>query len=120
MALAPRRHGNQDGVTQDGSTTHHSNIVSDSQPVVTAPSSKQEWRIFVSLSYIIMTYLACWSPFHIIFDIIYYDENAVTMEWYTFASWCCYINSAVNPILYAAGSKDFRLAMKKVFCCACK
>ena len=88
----------------------------------TAKSSDRsgEWSIFLSLSYVILTYLVLWSPFHVVFDILLIDENAVSFNWYTLASLSCYTNSAINPFLYAAGSKEFRAAFKKVLCCQCK
>ena len=92
------------------------------EPEPTAPKNEgtkisnldKEKKIFISLSYIIIAYLLCWSPFHIVFDILYFDENAVSFEWYSFATLCCYLNSTLNPFLYACASKDFRTAFKNI------
>ena len=74
---------------------------------------EKERRIFTSLSYIIVTYLLCWSPFHIIFDILYVDENGVSYDWYSFASLRCYMNSTLNPLLYACVVKRIQISLQK-------
>lgn len=93
-------------------------VPAKANPQAAAPkkhdSMAKERKIFISLSYIIIAYLVCWSPFHIVFDVLFFDPNAVSFEWYTFASWMCYINSMLNPILYAASSDVFRGAFKAI------
>ncbi len=96
-----------------------SNPVSSAPSVKTAKSSSdsKEMKIFLSLSYIIIAYLICWSPFHFCFDALYFDENSVSYDWYSFATLCCYFNSTLNPILYACASKEFRTAFKNILLC---
>ncbi len=77
-------------------------------------SADKERKIFLSLSYIIIAYLICWSPFHFCFDALYFDENSVSYDWYSFATLCCYFNSTLNPLLYACASKDFRTAFRDI------
>ena len=79
--------------------------------------SRREKKIFLSLTYIVLAYLICWSPFHLIFDVLYFNRNAVTCHWYTFASLMCYLNSAINPILYASANRDFRNTFRRIVSC---
>ena len=78
---------------------------------------EKEKRIFVTLSYIIISYLVCWVPFHIVFDISAVDPTLVPESIYTITFWMTYLNSTLNPFLYAFGSVDFRRAFKRVVLC---
>ncbi len=94
----------------------HLPTLTNVKPLISkATTAEKNKRIFICLSYIIIAYIICWSPFHIVFDVLFFNKNAVTFECYTFASWCCYFNSTLNPFLYAAANKEFRLAFRKVF-----
>lgn len=108
--------------TQDGrSAAQKEKKVAKPEPKASKPKTDQsqskERKIFISLSYIIIAYLICWSPFHIVFDVLFFNPNAVSFTWYSFASLCCYINSCLNPILYAASNNDFRQAFKNILLC---
>ncbi|KAK2188175.1 hypothetical protein NP493_142g03003 [Ridgeia piscesae] len=74
----------------------------------------QERKAFVTLTYIIFSYLACWVPFHFVFDISAIDPARVPEVIYTITFWLTYFNSTVNPFLYAYSNKDFQNAFKRV------
>ena len=77
----------------------------------------QEKNIFVTLSYIIFSYLACWVPFHFVFDVSAIDPVLVPEWLYTLTFWLTYCNSTLNPFLYAYSNKEFRRAFKEVMQC---
>ena len=76
--------------------------------------SRRERKIFASLSCVVIAYLVCWLPWHAVFDLKMIKPSLVSDEWYTFATWMCYMNSAINPILYACANKDFRSAFRRI------
>ena len=80
----------------------------------------RERRSFILLSYVIGTYLVCWVPFHVVFDISAVSPESVSDLTYRCVFWLCYVNSALNPILYAYSSQDFRNAFKKIVKCQVK
>ena len=92
---------------------------------VAAPAAKpkagddMEKKIFITLSYVILSYLACWVPFHVVFDIDAVDPSLVPETVFTITFWLTYFNSTLNPFLYAFSSKEFRTAFKMVLKCQC-
>ena len=80
----------------------------------------RERKTFVTLSYVIISYLICWVPFHIVFDFSAIDPSFVPESIYNTTFWLTYFNSTLNPFLYAYSSKEFRLAFKRVLKCAWK
>ena len=77
----------------------------------------KEKNIFITLSYIIISYLLCWVLFHFIFDISAINPALVPESLYTFTFWLTYFNSTLNPFLYAYSNKEFRMAFKEVLKC---
>ena len=81
------------------------------------PQTDREKNIFVTLSYIIFSYLACWVPFHLVFDISAIDPDLVPDWLYSFTFWLTYFNSTLNPFLYAYSNREFYGAFKEVMQC---
>ena len=72
-------------------------------------------------SYIVLAYVLCWSPFHFVFDVSLASPVSVSADLYTAAFWLAYINSGLNPFMYAFSSADFRTAVVQVIKCGfCK
>ncbi len=78
---------------------------------------EKEKNIFITLSYIIFSYLACWVPFHFVFDISAINPDLVPEWLYTLTFWLTYFNSTLNPFLYAYSNKEFKMAFKEVLQC---
>ncbi|XP_064596148.1 muscarinic acetylcholine receptor M3-like [Liolophura sinensis] len=78
----------------------------------------KERKVFVTLTYIIVGYVMCWLPFHIVFDVSSIAPEKVPNTVYTITFWMTYLNSTINPFLYNFSSKEFRQAFKKILSCA--
>ena len=74
-------------------------------------------RIFITLSYVLGSYIICWFPFYITFDTYTWKPELVPDKLYTFFFWLTYANSTLNPIIYAFTSKEFRVAFRKTLKC---
>ncbi|KAK7102785.1 hypothetical protein V1264_020964 [Littorina saxatilis] len=72
----------------------------------------KEMKAFVTLSYIVISYLVCWVPFHVVFDVSAVRPDLVPDIVFTVTFWMTYLNSTINPILYNFSSKDFRNAFR--------
>ena len=77
----------------------------------------KERRAFIILTYVILSYLVCWVPFHVVFDISAVDPSLVPDFVYRSTFWLTYFNSTLNPVLYAYSSPDFRRAFKRILSC---
>ncbi|WAR04942.1 ADA2C-like protein [Mya arenaria] len=74
----------------------------------------RERRIFITLTYVLSSYLICWFPFYIVFDTYAWAPELIPGDLYTFFFWMTYLNSTLNPFIYAYTSKEFRQAFMKV------
>jgi hypothetical protein len=82
----------------------------------TRASIRRDRSVFVTLTYIIVGYVLCWVPFHVVFDVSAVSPAAVPDIVYTITFWMTYINSTINPLLYNFSNAAFRDAFKKMLC----
>jgi len=75
---------------------------------------EKERRTFVTLAYIVTFYVICWVPFHIVYDMSYIRPSMVPDNAFTYTFWLTYVNSTVNPFLYAFTSYDLRQTIVKM------
>ncbi|KAL5005710.1 hypothetical protein ScPMuIL_016868 [Solemya velum] len=93
---------------------------SNEEACTTHGQLKRERQIFVTLTYILCGYLACWLPFHVVFDVMAIDPAYVPRPVLMWTYWMAYINSTINPILYNFSSPEFRRAFMKILCTTSK
>ena len=79
----------------------------------------RERKSFVTLSYIVIGYVICWVPFHFVYDVSFIRPELVSDDLYTATFWLTYVNSGINPFLYAFSSADLRNAVVKMIKCRC-
>ena len=66
---------------------------------------------------IIITYLVTWTPYFLISLLfIYYPNNIMLLIFTTSAFFIGRLNSAINVLLYAYVSRDFKKAYKRLLC----
>ena len=100
---------------QDKGTSHTNSRMTSVAPVTSNPRDK---KIFITLTYVISSYLICWFPFYVTFDTYAWKPELVPSGLYSFFFWMTYVNSTLNPFIYAYTSKDFRSAFARVIHCA--
>ena len=109
--------GTSDKREYDRATISGAVSVPTAQTTVAVRRGEKEARIFRNLSYIVTAYLVLWTPNHIMGDVGYFDGSLLSDEIVNYVSILCYLNSAVNPLLYAASCEHTRHAMCRVFRC---
>ncbi|XP_060063808.1 beta-3 adrenergic receptor-like [Ylistrum balloti] len=79
-------------------------------------NDRHERRVFITLTYILIGYIICWLPFHIVFDVSAIAPEKVPEMVFVVTFWMSYCNSTINPFLYNFSSTDFRNAFRELLC----
>ncbi|CAH0555699.1 unnamed protein product [Brassicogethes aeneus] len=81
------------------------------EPASRVSSFRRETKTAQTLSIVIGGFIACWLPFFIFYLLTPFinsnEVNSLIMQYLTWLGW---INSAINPFIYAFYSPDFRIA----------
>ena len=73
----------------------------------------------VGLTLIVVVFGVCWAPFQISALIMALDPAAVNGNLFEVAFWLLWLNSTINPILYACVNWRFRIAFRMILCQKC-
>lgn len=93
------------------------NMSRKGQPASSVESKRvtnREKKAFATMTYIIVGYIICWLPFHIVFDISAVKPEAVPNLVFQTTFWMTYMNSAINPFLYNFSNREFKRAFKNI------
>ncbi|XP_046804575.1 octopamine receptor Oamb isoform X2 [Lucilia cuprina] len=81
---------------------------------------RMETKAAKTLAIIVGLFIFCWLPFFTMYIIRPFCEDCIDPLLFSVLFWLGYCNSAVNPMIYALFSKDFRFAFKRIICkCFC-
>lgn len=85
------------------------------EPATRVSSFRRETKTAQTLSIVVGGFVACWLPFFIYYLLLPFlpKSNDVVMGYLTWLGW---INSAINPFIYAFYSPDFRIAFWRLTC----
>ncbi|PFX24750.1 Histamine H2 receptor [Stylophora pistillata] len=84
-----------------------------------------ERRIIVTLFIILAVFLACWTPFSVLTIYATLVGHELPKYYSVAAYWMGFLNSAMNPLIYALRTKEFRQGYQQIFsmllpCCLAK
>ncbi|KAL4143722.1 hypothetical protein QTP88_006016 [Uroleucon formosanum] len=83
-------------------------------------SLKRENKTAQTLSIVVGGFIACWLLFFIVYLITpFLPETAIPEDMMKWLTWLGWINSAINPFIYAFVSQDFRMAFWRLTCSYC-
>lgn len=86
-----------------------------------AESIRSKKRVTRMVVIVVVIFALCWLPIQIIFIVTTFGDfpKDEAFTWAQIASNClAYMNSCVNPILYAFLSENFRRSFRKLLCCS--
>lgn len=81
------------------------------EPATRVSSFRRETKTAQTLSIVVGGFIACWLPFFIYYIITpFLPTSHVSKVLMAYLTWLGWINSAINPFIYAFYSPDFRIA----------
>lgn len=87
---------------------------------VQAKRFRMETKAAKTLALIVGGFILCWCPFFTMYMIRAFCELCIEPLLFSILFWLGYCNSAINPLIYALFSKDFRIAFKTIlYKCLC-
>ncbi|XP_063925282.1 octopamine receptor Oamb isoform X2 [Zophobas morio] len=82
---------------------------------------RMETKAAKTLAIIVGGFIFCWLPFFTMYLVRAFCKDCIHSLVFSILFWLGYCNSAINPLIYALFSKDFRFAFKRIICkCFCK
>ncbi|KAJ8337915.1 hypothetical protein SKAU_G00368810 [Synaphobranchus kaupii] len=84
---------------------------------VSLVASVREHKATVTLAAVLGGFIVCWFPYFTYFTYVGWWEMDFSPTIYNVVLWLGYVNSTLNPILYAALNRDFRTAYGQLLCC---
>ncbi|CAH1188106.1 unnamed protein product [Phyllotreta striolata] len=81
---------------------------------------RMETKAAKTLAIIVGGFIFCWLPFFTMYLVRAFCQDCIHPLLFSTLFWLGYCNSAINPLIYALFSKDFRFAFKRIICkCFC-
>ncbi|CAK9289947.1 unnamed protein product [Gordionus sp. m RMFG-2023] len=77
----------------------------------------KEKKAIKTLGIILGAFLVCWTPYFFAFIIHPFCNYCIPVKLFVAVTWLGYLNSALNPIIYAVYNKRFRKAFKALITC---
>ena len=67
------------------------------------------------MTLLVATFILCWAPYNLVIILELLWENSVPKSVASFTEYLLWLNSVINPGLYAATNPLFRKQLKKMF-----
>ena len=74
-----------------------------------------ERKIIITLFIILAVFLACWTPFSILTIYATLAGSELSKYFSVAAYWLGFLNSAMNPMIYALRTREFRQGYRQIF-----
>lgn len=85
----------------------------------TSKKLNKDFKALKTLGTLMGLFCLCWLPFFLMYVIVPFCESCeVPIPVVSFITWLGYINSCINPCVYAFLNRDFRMAFRKLLLCS--
>lgn len=78
---------------------------------------RTETKAAKTLGIIVGAFIFCWCPFFTVYVVRAFCDHCIEDLLFSILFWLGYCNSAINPLIYALFSNDFRIAFKQILFC---
>lgn len=78
---------------------------------------KRHRKAAKALTIVVLGYGLCWVPYVIVAVVMAFCESCITHNVYLGTVWLLYVNSSINPLLYAFTNPRFKTNFQKLLCC---
>ncbi|UXI22031.1 hypothetical protein NH340_JMT07974 [Sarcoptes scabiei] len=80
---------------------------------------KSERKAAKTLSAILLAFIVTWTPYNVLVLVKTFSPGSIDSDglWWQFAYYLCYINSTLNPLLYALCNANFRRTYVRILTC---
>ena len=96
----------------------HNKTVKEAKAVdVAEERASQERKLFTTMSCVVITFMICWVPFHVVHDLSIVAPSLVSPNLFLATFWMTYLNSALNPLVYAFSNREIRAVTLRVIKC---
>ncbi|XP_070539941.1 histamine H2 receptor-like [Ptychodera flava] len=82
-------------------------------------SAVDEHKATKVLAVVMGCFVICWVPYFMQFTFSELAGWKLSHDAYSVLLWLGYINSSINPVLYALLNTEYRKAFKRLVCCCC-
>ncbi len=93
---------------------NHSSSSLVNQSHKTPKSNSKAMRV---LTAVLSSFIICWTPYAVFVIIVSFDESVIPSNVYNISYGLCYINSLLNPTLYAYANEVFRRTFWSILRC---
>ena len=97
----------------------HLQIPAKSSGFHSPPKLASDTKATITLASLVLAFAICWIPYFVIFTMKPFISEPVNVHIDLFCLWLGYVNSAINPFLYAYYNSAFRNAFARVLCRGC-
>ena len=77
---------------------------------------KKNKKIASSLFILVLMYAVCWTPYTVSVIVMTLCDDCVNKDLFEFFNWLLWMNSSLNPLIYALTNERFRMHYKKMLC----
>ncbi|XP_037942910.1 octopamine receptor-like [Teleopsis dalmanni] len=109
--------GQQNSQQQHGHMHTHQHNTSHHRIPMRVSTTKRDTKTAKTLTMVMGGFIACWLPFFVYYLLIPFLPPAAVLQGITtFLTWVGWVNSAINPFIYAFYNPDFRTAFWRLTC----